>query len=75
MKKPPKKAPWRKPTLGEIVQHIAEAEGLKSQVSIGNIREIVGIFSDLIHNGRTGCWGVLWNNGARRQRKRQAKKK
>lgn len=35
-------------SIKEIVSAIAKSEGLKNQVSVGNIREIVGIFSDMI---------------------------
>lgn len=52
-----------------LVKFLAEREGRLSQVSIGNLREIVGIFSDLIYNSE-GIVGILYANGKRRSKRR-----
>lgn len=59
--------------IKEIVLRITKAEALKKQVSIGNVREIVSIVSDIIYEScEANC--TLLNNGKRRA-KIKAKKK
>jgi thymidylate synthase len=36
-------------TIAELVKYIAEKEGKKSQVKIGDVREVVAVLSDLLH--------------------------
>ena len=66
--------------LKELTKHIAEHEGLKSEVSVGNIREIIGIISD-VHASDAKKFDTIFStyvellfNGARRA-KRKGKKK
>lgn len=42
-------------TLSALYQEIAKREGKLKEVSIGNIREIVGILSDLIYEDSLDC--------------------
>lgn len=55
--------------VNELVKHIADREGLSKQVSIGNIREIVGIISDLVANNPEAL-KLLIENGIRRSKKK-----
>jgi hypothetical protein len=57
-------------TIKEIVKYVADYEGLKEQVSVGNIREIVGIVSDLIF-AFYPLVDVLYNNGKRRAKRKK----
>jgi hypothetical protein len=61
--------------ISEIVSLIAKAEGKKSQVKVGNIREIVGILSDLLVKSLgEGDYTVLQNllkNGEKRAKKKK----
>jgi hypothetical protein len=57
--------------ISDLVKHIAKHEGKKSQVKIGDIREIVGIISDLVYETYTqdlAMFFVLYQNGKRRAR-------
>lgn len=67
-------------TIADITKEIAKREAKKSQVTIGNIREIVGILSDLIYEQKIVLkrdekyiCGLLRKNGLARAKK--AKKK
>lgn len=57
-------------TIKEIVAHIAKLEGKKSEVSIGNLREVVGIISDLISRDPDALLALV-NNGKRRAKKKK----
>jgi len=59
--------------IKEIVLRITKAEALKKQVSIGNVREIVSIVSDMLYEN-CEVDDALFNNGKRRA-KIKAKKK
>lgn len=58
----------------ELASAIAKKEGLKKQVVIGNVREILGILSDMIFNeyrlegGAETIKKILFQNGNRRWR-------
>ena len=63
--------------IKELVSHIAEQEGKLKEVSVGNIREIVGIVSDLLFselfNGGSEALKELYKNGSRRAKKKGKK--
>jgi hypothetical protein len=70
-------------TIKDLEKYIASFEGKKHQASIGDIREIIGILSDLIYEENTPLGEnhepidfVLYLNGEKRaqnkSRKRQA---
>ena len=40
-------------TLNKLASQIAKREGKKSQARIGDIREILGIFADIMHEDET----------------------
>lgn len=42
-------------TLKQLVSAVAKAEGKKSEVSVGNIREILKIIADLKPKGSIDC--------------------
>lgn len=56
-------------TIKEIVAHIAKKEAKKSQVTVGNIREIVGIISDLCYKSEE-VRDTIIINGHRRAKKK-----
>ena len=59
--------------LKELYKVIAKREGKKSEVSIGNIREIVGIIADiLVKHPKTVS--TLYRLGQRRAKKNKGKK-
>lgn len=64
--------------ISELVSHIAKKEAGKSNVKIGDIREIVGIISDLIFkdqqigNNET-TYLTLHKSGKRRSKKKIVK--
>lgn len=55
-------------TIKELCSLIAKREGLKKQVAIGNIREIVGIVSDLVWECEN-IGGLLMVNGYKRAKR------
>jgi hypothetical protein len=62
--------------LKELVTEIAKREGLKSQVTVGNIREIVSVMSDLLHeqlmaDDRPNILELLSSLGYRRSKKKK----
>lgn len=59
-------------TVKEICTELARSEAGKRQAKIGDIRELVGIISDLMIADEDVVW-VLLSNGKRRAKK--AKKK
>lgn len=63
-------------TLKELVSAIAKEEGKKHQASVGDVREIVGIISDLLWkfgNDDFSLLKTILKNGERRA-KRKGKK-
>lgn len=62
-----------KPTSARaIATYIAVKEGMKSSVTIGNIREIVGIVSDLlVSEWSASVVSALVRNGSQRKNKKQ----
>lgn len=65
-------------TIKELVSHIAKLEGKKHEASVGDIKEIVGLLSDLFYNAESqGDHSVglsIYYNGKRRANKRGKKK-
>jgi hypothetical protein len=65
-------------TLKKLASLIAKREGKLKQVSIGNVREIIGIMSDLVYeyeNDYPPLGHILYVNGFRRAKRAKAKKK
>ena len=69
-------------TIKKLASEIAKREGKKSQVSIGNIREILGHISDLFYEHslkgkivvlKTSPGFALYNNGVARAVNKQKK--
>jgi len=64
----------------ELASAIAKSEGLKKQVMIGNVREILGILSDMIfteyrlEGGSESIKKILFQNRNRRWREMGRKK-
>ncbi len=61
-------------TINAIVKEICKREGLKSQTSIANVREIVGIVSDLFFERGLNIYEVLWEAGQKRAKRKPKKK-
>lgn len=60
--------------MRELASELAEAEGLKVEVSVGNMREILGLLSDLIYaEGGDDLVNLLYRNGKRRAKKKGRK--
>ena len=66
-------------TIRKLASEIAKREGKKSQARIGDIREILGILSDLVveEHRKNGLWSIsfiynaLFDNGVKRERKKK----
>lgn len=62
-------------TIKEIVAEIAQREGKKREVSVGDIREIVGVISDLLYLDESVGSGdyldILIRNGKRRSKRKK----
>lgn len=41
-------------TINALVKELCKREGLKSQTSIGNVREVIGHLADIIHEEEHG---------------------
>lgn len=54
-------------TFNEIASKIANSEGKKVQTSMGNVREILSIISDLIYED-ANVSTILYENGLRRSK-------
>jgi hypothetical protein len=62
--------------IKELVSHIAEQEGKKHEASVGDVREIVGILSDLFYSEDefdNSLYSELYKNGKRRANKKGKK--
>lgn len=63
-------------TVKTLASTIAKREGKKSEARIGDIREILGILSDLFYEEEAaGLYMVLLNNGLKRANKKPKEKK
>lgn len=65
-------------TIKELVKHIAKYEGKKHEASVSDIREIVGILSDIFYSdvtvkGHSKTEDALFLNGKRRAKKKGKK--
>lgn len=59
-------------TINKLASKIAKIEGKKSEVSIGNIREILGIISDILYMDaleNSDIYMCLYQNGKKRANK------
>jgi hypothetical protein len=52
-------------TMKQLASQIAKIEGKKVEVSVGNVREILGILSDMLFEDNT-LVSLLLTNGKRR---------
>lgn len=58
-------------TYKELIKKLCEAEGLKNQVSVGDMREIVSILSDEMQKDMLGITSLLVRNGKNRKKKNE----
>ncbi len=62
-------------TINALAKHLASLEGKKSQARIHDIREILGILSDLTYRDAIICtlntYAILLENGHRRSKRRK----
>lgn len=58
-------------TIKNLAEEIARIEGKKSQARIGDIREILGILSDLVLFNPEQIPAVLESNGKKRLKKKK----
>lgn len=66
-------------TINKLVKELCKREGLKKQVDIAQIREIIGHLSDMVHEfddlyGNDVVGALLENGRKRANRKRKGKK-
>ncbi len=52
--------------IEKLARAVSKFEGKKKQVSIGNIREILAILSDMSLDGPHKILGIIYENGRRR---------
>lgn len=57
----------------ELIRKLCKLEGLKDQVSIAQMSEIVGHISDLVYKGEDDVVCALIVNGKRRELRRRKK--
>lgn len=69
-----------KTSVGQIVTELVMKEGKKVSVSVGNIREVVALMSDMIFKDESqrlnskcyrGIVGALYRNGQRRSKNKK----
>lgn len=58
--------------ISEMVSYLAKKEAGKSEVKVADIREIVGIISDLVHQN-PDVMASLLANGKKRSKKKKSK--
>jgi len=58
--------------MKDLVSKVASIEGKKNQATVGDIREILGILSDIIFINPE-AYDVLYSNGKRRAKKNMTK--
>ncbi len=61
-------------TLKSLASEIAKREGKKSQAHIGDVREILGILSDIVFKDGPYLDKLLYMNGMRRAKKNKTTK-
>lgn len=71
-----KKGKNMKPTTlyNKIIREISKAEGKKKSVSVGNVREIVGIIADMVHSNQIEMPFRFFNDLGIKRAKRVKKK-
>lgn len=57
--------------IQELASRLAKLEGKKSQVKIGDMREILAILSDVVYHEMNGIVGALYENGKRRAKRKK----
>lgn len=57
--------------IKQLASELAKREGKKSQARIGDIREILGILSDLFIDDPLGVFSILLSNGSRRRMRKK----
>lgn len=57
--------------LKDLVSKVAKLEGKKHQASIGDVREIIGIISDLVWSNPQDVVVLLAKNGSNRAKKKK----
>jgi hypothetical protein len=62
-------------TINKLASLIAKKEGKKTQARIGEVREILGILSDMIYEGAEPICVSLYNNGEKRAKKKKKVRK
>lgn len=63
-------------TINALVKELCKREGLKSQTSIGNVREVIGHLADILDEQAVDGVGsevmeLLYSLGAKRAKKRK----
>jgi len=63
-------------TIKQLASEIAKKEGKKSNVKIGDVREILSILSDMIYDEMSplyegGAFTSLYQNGKRRAKRKK----
>ena len=56
-------------TYKELIKKLCEAEGLKSEVKVGDMRELVGIIADEMIKDMLGTTSLLIELGRKRKSK------
>jgi len=63
--------------IKDLVGLVAKNEGKKKQTPVGNVREIIGLISDVLFselfNGDSETLKELYKNGSRRTKKKASK--
>ncbi len=63
-------------TLNKLAKEITLREGKKKQINIAQVKEIIGIISDLVYEMKTeSLVKKLWDNGEKRAKKKSKLKK
>ena len=57
-------------SLKELTAEIAKLEGKKHESSVGDVREIIAVLSDLDHQTEGQVSALIAKNGARRAKKK-----
>lgn len=62
-------------TINKLVKELCKREGLKKQVDIAQIKEIVGHLAEILCDGEEGCElsNALFQLGEKRAKKRKKK--
>ena len=56
--------------IAEIVKHLVQKEAGKSEVKVADVREIVGIISDLVYSNAEALSSLIANGNRRSKKKR-----